>query len=84
MTGPEIMVSEVNEAIKLMKSNKAGGRDGVTPEILKALDEKGIKRVTELCNLIYTSGEIPEEIMESIFINIPKKPKSVRSTELSV
>ena len=52
--------------------------------MFKALDEKGIKRVTELCNLIYTSGEIPEEIMESIFINIPKKPKSVRSTELSV
>ena len=59
---PEILVKEVENAIKSMKNCKAPGDDGVTSEMLQALDQLGVTRVAELCNKIYDTGHIPEEI----------------------
>ena len=36
----------------------------------------GIDKLTELFNLIYSSGEFPEDLLMSIFITLPKQPRA--------
>ena len=40
--GPAILQSEVKNALKEMRNNKAAGLDGIQAEVLKALDDYGI------------------------------------------
>lgn len=51
--GPEIMEEEVRFTLKKMKTGKAIGADGVATEIVTALEDFGIKKVTKLLNKIY-------------------------------
>ena len=43
--------AEVDKVIKGIKAGKASGNDDIT-EMLKALDETGLEKITEICNLI--------------------------------
>ena len=80
-TGEEILISEVEKAIKDLKKGKAAGSDNITSEMIKALDDMGIKVIHKLVNNIYKTGEIPTSMNESIFIRLPKKPKATMCTE---
>ena len=44
--GPAILQSEVKNALKEMRNNKAAGLDGIQAEMLKALDDYGIIQLT--------------------------------------
>ena len=44
--------------------------------MLRALDDKNIDVITNLCNIIYDSGVIPTDLKQSIFITLPKKSKA--------
>ncbi|GFN88374.1 2-aminoadipate transaminase [Plakobranchus ocellatus] len=68
--GPPIMKEEVETAIKKMKH----GKDNISVELIEALEDFGIGKVTHLLNEIYDSGEIPTDLSKSIFIALPKKP----------
>ena len=63
--GAVITENEVKHAIKSLPTHKAAGRDGITAEVLKTLNGKGITILTELLNLIYEHGHIPENIHPS-------------------
>ena len=75
--GREILQEEVKHTIREMKSGKAAGINEITTEMFQALDSYGIGKITELCSLIYKTGNIPQELMNSIFIALPKKPKAM-------
>lgn len=75
-SGPDILTFEVELALKEMKNNKSVGPDNINVEMLKALDSYGIEKLTTLCNGIYQSGNIPQDLLESVFITLPKKPKA--------
>ena len=64
--GPQILASEVGEAIRRMKSNKAAGPDGIVTEMVVALEDFGIKKLTEVINQIYKDGQFPEDLSKSI------------------
>ena len=72
--GPPIMKDEVREAMRKMKTGKATGPDGLSIELIEALEEFGIEKVTTLLNEIYDTGQIPVDMSRSIFIALPKKP----------
>ena len=72
--GPSIMKDEVREAMRKMKTGKATGPDGLSIELIEALEEFGIEKVTTLLNEIYDTGQIPVDMSRSIFIALPKKP----------
>ena len=55
-----------------MKNRKAPGMDGTPAECLKALDHVAIDRLIR--NKIYSTGHIPENLFQSIFVKLPKKP----------
>ena len=75
--GPNILKSEVRTAIKMMQKNKAAGPDGVVIEMIEALEEYGVEKLTEIINKIYDDGKFPEDLSKSIFITLPKKPGAV-------
>ena len=79
--GPQILKSEIENAIKIMKSGKASGEDGITTEMLKALEDTGLNELTKLSNLIYENGKIPEDLLKSVFVTLPKKPKATNCNE---
>ena len=79
-TSPDITRREVENALKSVKDGKAGGRDEVAVEMLKAMEEQGIERITDLCNIIYNTGNFPRDLKESMFITLPKS-RSVNEVE---
>ena len=81
MGGPRILEEEVRRAVREMKNDKADGGDGVVAEMVEAAGEFGVKKVTELANKMYDTGNIPEKMMENVFIAIPKKPGTVECKE---
>ena len=76
-----MLKEEVEKAIKTMTDGKAMRIDEITTEGLKALDEENVDALTRFCNSIYSSGHIPIEMEQSIFIPLPKKPKAQNCTE---
>ena len=81
--GCTIMMSEIENVIKEMKCGKASGNDDIATEMIKALDDEGVKEITELCNLVYDTGYLPNDMSSSIFVRLPKKPRlqSVQTIE---
>ena len=79
--GSPITKEEVKKVIKKMKVGKAPGIDDITTEHLKGLDESGLDKLTELCDLIYNTGYIPDDLKHSLFITIPKKKNAQNSCE---
>ena len=61
-----------------MKSGKATGPDNILVEIIVALDELGLNMVTKLLNRIYESGNIPDDLLKSVFIALPKSPGATK------
>ena len=80
-SGPSITSTEVKHAITTLNNNKATGTDLIAAEMLKALDDGPLGKLTQLCIEIYNTGYWPKELKESIFIPIPKKPKATRCQE---
>uniref|UniRef100_A0A8D8SXR8 Craniofacial development protein 2 n=1 Tax=Cacopsylla melanoneura TaxID=428564 RepID=A0A8D8SXR8_9HEMI len=81
MTGPDILVQEVEAAIRSMKDGKAPGPDEVQTEILKLLEENFIIELTNIYNNIYNSGIIPHHWLKSEFIVLPKKQGAKRCSD---
>ena len=71
--GPEIMREEVENTIKNMKTGKANGPDMISTEMMQALEGIELDAITKMLNTIYDTGEIPKEMLQSIFIVLPKK-----------
>ena len=69
---PEILLGEVEFAIKKLKSNKAPGGDGVTAEMLKAGGEALTRKLWVICQAIRSTGEWPDECLKSDMILLPK------------
>ena len=56
-TGPPIMKDEIWAAIRKMKLGKATGPDSISVELLEALEDYGINKITTLLNEIYVKRE---------------------------
>ena len=74
--GPPIAREEVSNAIRQTKGGKAPGEDKISAEMWKALGDFGIDKLTQLFNNMYDTGAIPDDLVKSIFIPLPKKPKA--------
>ena len=60
--------------MRKMKLGKAMGLDSVSVELLEALEDYGIDKITTLLNEIYDTSQIPPDISKFIFIALSKKP----------
>ena len=64
-----------------MKNGRANGIDKITSEMIKALDEKGLKQIHVLCNTLYNSRYIPSDINDSVLVRLPKKAKAINCSD---
>src|SRR6266516_1526865 len=67
-----ISVAEVRLAISKAKSGKAAGPSGIATDMLKAAGEAGVKWVTDICNEVVSSGEVPVDWKRSWMVNVYK------------
>ena len=60
-----------------MKNIKAAGPDEIATEIITALEDFGIEKLTECINEVYDTGDIPKHLSKSIFMALPNKPGAI-------
>lgn len=74
MKGPDLLASEVEEAVENMKDGKAPRPDDISEEELKALGDLGVEIITKMLNDIYDTDCIPDDLLKSMFIAVLNKP----------
>ncbi|GJN13331.1 hypothetical protein PR202_gb00023 [Eleusine coracana subsp. coracana] len=74
-----IQESEIEQALKRMKSGKAMGPDGIPIEVWRCLGARAIVWLTKLFILIFRSNKMPEEWRRSIVVPIFKNKGDVQS-----
>ena len=67
---------EVRQAIDRLNSGKAGGTDGIVPDMLKCGGDEVVQFITKLFNRIFDSGIYPDEWAKAIVVPIFKKGDS--------
>ena len=68
-----ILRSQVELAVIRMKRREAKENEGVVVEMVEALGDIVIAKITELANRIYSTGTLPDRMKESEFLVIRKK-----------
>ena len=79
--GASILMSEIQKAIREMKTRKATGVDELPIELFKCLSEEGLAEIVHLCNKIYETGKWPDDFLKTIMIPIPKKTGTRKCSE---
>jgi len=79
--GPELLESEILQALKEMKTGKAVGVDEVPAEFLKVLGERGEKELVTLCKEMYIKGKWPEDFTRVVMIPLQKKANAVECSD---
>ena len=70
---PDILLSEVQEAIMKLKNQKAPGIDDIPGELLKQADNSVAIVLQTLYNSVWKSKIWPEDWKKSVFLTLPKK-----------
>ena len=68
-----ITENEVRDSIRKLNNGKAGGIDGIVPEMLKVGGERIVRFLTVLFNRVFDTGIYPREWSKAIVIPIFKK-----------
>lgn len=69
----EITPAEVKDAIGKLKNHRSPGEDLITGEMLKAMGEVGLEKLTTIMNNIWQSETVPGDWKRGIIVRIPKK-----------
>ena len=56
-----------------MKSGKAGGKNGVLPEMIKCCGANLLDHLVELFQCVWREGSVPQEWKDAVIVPIPKK-----------
>lgn len=68
----EVTPQEVTAAAERMKTGKAAGEDGVTPEAMKLVVRENVATVAKLMNGLIRRGVFPQEWKIARLVLIPK------------
>ena len=70
---PDILECEVKWASGSITMNKAGGGDGILPELFQILKDDAFKVLHSICREIWKTQQWPQDWKKSVFIPISKK-----------
>lgn len=66
-------VNEIINSINSLKTNKSPGVDGISAELLKVDSSTSAKIIHPIIRTFWENESLPDEVIEGIIINIPKK-----------
>ena len=74
---PDILESEVKQALGSITMNIASGGDGIPAELFLSLnvDDDAVKVLHSICQQIWKTQQWPQDWKRSVFITIAKKAK---------
>ena len=70
---PDILESEVKQALGSITVNKANGGDEIPVELFQTLKDDAIKVLHSICQQIWKTQQWPQDWKRSVFIPTPKK-----------
>ena len=70
---PDILKSEIEEAVRSLKNGKAAGFDNIPSELLKFGGGDTIEILHKICNLVWKSGKWPTQMTKSLILPLAKK-----------
>ena len=76
--GPDVLDSEIEQAIDDPKTGKAEGVDGIPAEMPNVLDPQASQLLHRLCRAMYLNEEWPEDFLSSTIVPLQKKPNAQR------
>ena len=68
---PDILEWEVKWALESIMVNKAGGGDGISPELFQILKDDAIKVLHTIYQQIWKIQQWPQDWKKSVFIPVP-------------
>ncbi|GFR99752.1 RNA-directed DNA polymerase from mobile element jockey-like [Elysia marginata] len=69
----ELTRNEIIDAIKAMKKGKAAGCSGVSPDMIKVLEESGVDIMVDIIGTVWEEEEMPEDWKQSEIVPIYKQ-----------
>ena len=69
----EITAVEVRGAIDRLKNHRSPGEDLITGEMLKAIGDVGLSKLTTILNNVWQNETVPNDWRRGIIVRIPKK-----------
>ena len=66
-------LDEVRHALSLVAGNKAGGRSGILPEMVKVFSDDLLKYLLDLFTSVWDAGCVPQEWRDASLVPVPKK-----------
>ena len=75
---PEILESEVKQALGNITMDKARAGDGIPAELFQILKDDTVKMLHSTCKQIWKTKQWPQDWKRSVFIPIPKKGNAKR------
>jgi len=79
--GPELLDSEIFEAVMCMKNRKAERVDRVPAQFLKYLGSTAMSKLVVMCKEIYKEGDWPNDFPKGIMIPLPKKVNAIKCSD---
>ena len=70
---PDILESEVKQALGSITTNKASRGDGIPVELFQILKDDAVKVLHPICQQIWKTQQWPQDWQRSVFIPVPKK-----------
>ena len=70
---PDILESEVRQALGSIAMNKTSGSGGIPAELFQILKDDAVKGLHSICQHIWKTQQWPQDWKRSVFIPIPKK-----------
>ena len=67
--------TEIEKAVKRLKTGKSAGIDELNSELIKYGPETICEGIAEIYNIMAETGEFPTEVKEGILIPLPKPGK---------
>ena len=75
---PELITSEIQEAMRRLGRKKAEGCDGISAKFLHALLGEPLNQFIKLCKKIYEKGVWPSVFKRSVLVPLEKKRNATR------
>ena len=64
---------EISEALDSLKGHKAGGKNGILPELVKSSGGDIMDYILDLFNTVWNDQRVPDEWRDAMLVPIPKK-----------